>query len=147
MGHHTQTNVCSLEWYWLRERFCHVNWFYPHEDFTLNFNKMRFITRRYLRSLSSFLVFWNIISMSIDFSREFILYKTCLKYAFDLNKIMTFLFADINLLFLLDLIIIWYSLISFATHQDIYRMSEHQCTCNITNRFIYNIHRNRLTNK
>ena len=81
---------------------------------------MRVITRRYLRSLSSFLVFWNIISMSIDFSRAFILYKTCLKSSFDLNKIMTFLFADVNLLFLLDLIIIWYSLISFATHQDIY---------------------------
>lgn len=106
MGHQTQTSVCSLEWYWLRERFCHVNWFYPHEDFTLNFNKMRVITRRYLRSLSSFLVFWNIISMSIDFSCAFILYKTCLKSSFDLNKIMTFLFADINLLFLLDLIII-----------------------------------------
>lgn len=81
---------------------------------------MRVMTRRYLRSLSSFLVFWNIISMSIDFSRAFILYKTYLKSSFDLNKIMTFLFADMNLLFLLDLIIIWYSLISFATHQDIY---------------------------
>ena len=85
--------------------------------------------------------------MSIDFSRAFILYKTCLKSSFDLNKIMTFLFPDINLLFLLDLIIIWYSLISFATHQDIYRISEHQCTFNITNRFIYDIHMNILNKK